>query len=397
MIEINLLGRFEFFVGGKDLCPLLSSMRKGKQMLLYLILSYGKPVSSQDLYDALWPGESSANPESALKTMVSRLRSSLNEFDPSLAKAIKTGHGTYSWNTQLDAHLDIVEFEGICKRIANLTTADEELDRQVSSLLAYYNGDLYVGKDEFGFFLSRRADYHAMYINAIENAVRLYKNAENLDAIIHLCRSAIDLDAFAENLHIELMVALVKSGRSNEALSQYRHMSNLHYSYMGVSPTQSMQDFYDSIARTADTLESDAAVICRNLTDDDERSGAYVCDYAILKDIYQMQMRNLRRLGTSMYLAVIMLAPAGQVKTSPLELDKCMHQLLSVMTLCLRKGDTIARYSPSQFVVLLPTVNSVTGRAVIKRIRSAYYSRYVNPDLVFSYQLTPLSVSDDDD
>ncbi len=372
-------------------------MRKGKQMLLYLILSYGKPVSSQELYDALWPGETSANPESALKTMVSRLRSSLSDFDPDLSKAIKTGHGTYFWNTALDMQLDIKEFAKVCAQLDTLSEAGEELDKCVSDLLSIYNGDLYFGKEEFGFFLSCRAEYHARYINAIEKAVKLYKSAEKLDAVIHLCRSAIDLDAFAENLHIELMDALVKSGRSNEALSQYRHMSNLHYSYMGVSPTQSMQDFYDSIARTADTLDVDAQLIKRNLTDDDERNGAYVCDYAILKDIYQMQMRNLRRLGTSMYLALIMLAPAGQVKTSPLELDKCMHQLLSVMTLCLRKGDTIARYSPSQFVVLLPTVNSVTGRAVIKRIRSAYYSRYVNPELVFSYQLVPLSTNEDDD
>ena len=50
MIEVSLLGKFEFLVNGKNAEHLLSSTRKGSQMLLHLLLNYGRPVSSTTLY-----------------------------------------------------------------------------------------------------------------------------------------------------------------------------------------------------------------------------------------------------------------------------------------------------------------------------------------------------------
>ena len=76
-IQISMLGRFAILVDGVDLVAQLSKSKKGLCLLQYLILQEGMPVPNQQLYEVLWPSEASSNPESALKTLISRLRSIL--------------------------------------------------------------------------------------------------------------------------------------------------------------------------------------------------------------------------------------------------------------------------------------------------------------------------------
>ena len=391
MTEISLFSVMEINIDGINAQSIPACTRKGALMLQYLLLNYGKAVPSNVLYEALWPNDTSSNPESALKTLVSRLRSLLASFDPELKACISAQHGSYMWSSSSDVHLDIAEFEEVCRQINALTNADGKLKELIEMLLALYSGDLAVLRDESNFVVSRRAYYHDKFISTVKHAIELYKAQSCYAEIIGLCRSALSIDAFEDELNIALMDTLVKADRSSEALAQYRHMSDMHFSYLGMPPSEKMQSFYKQLTKADQSLGMDIDAILRSLEGSAPRSGAFVCEYAIFHDVYQLQMRNLQRLGTSMYLAIIMLAPAGQKQVEPFELDKAMHKLQTIMVSCLRKGDTITRYSPSQFALLLPSVNSVTGRMVIKRIRTAYLSEQINPALAFTYKLAPVN------
>ena len=390
MIEVALLGKMEFFVNGKNAESVVMSSRKGSQMLLYLLLNYGKSVPSTTLYEVLWPNQTSSNPENALKTLVSRLRSAFAAFDDDLRKCISTDHGAYRWNTEIETNLDTLQLEKACGRALQIEEVNEELNQIKETVLSLYGGDLVIKHEEESWFLSRRTYYHGLFLKAVQHMIDVYKSAGDYDHVVQICRAALDLDAFDEQLHVELMDSLIKTNRSSEALAQYRHMTNLHYSYLGMPPSENLQSFYKQIAKADQSLDMDIEAIRRTLEDSHGTTGAFVCDYAIFKDVYQLQMRNLQRLGTTMYIGIIMLSPVPQEQVEPLELDRAMHQLLNAMITCLRKGDTIARYSPTQFALLLPTINASTGRTVIRRIRNAYYSERVNPSLVFSYKLAPL-------
>ena len=84
-IQISMLGRFAILVDGTDLVTQLSKSKKGLYLLQYLILQEGMPVPNQQLYEVLWPSEASSNPESALKTLISRLRSILAKYSSTLS------------------------------------------------------------------------------------------------------------------------------------------------------------------------------------------------------------------------------------------------------------------------------------------------------------------------
>ena len=101
-IQIQMLGRFAILVNGVDIAPKLSKSRKGLSLLQYLILQEGVSVPNQQLYEVLWPSEESSNPESALKTLVSRMRTILLRQSETLSRCIVTDRGSYKFNMGLD-------------------------------------------------------------------------------------------------------------------------------------------------------------------------------------------------------------------------------------------------------------------------------------------------------
>ena len=121
-----------------------------------------------------------------------------------------------------------------------------------------------------------------------------------------------------------------------------------------------------------------------------EVHGAFECEYAVVREIYNLQMRNLQRLGSSMFIAMVMISSMDGEPMDPLKLDDIMKGLGEVLKTHLRKGDTITHFSPSQYALLLPTVNNDTGRMVMERIKRFFYQRYPNSNVMFNYRIGPL-------
>ncbi|MCL1963767.1 MAG: hypothetical protein FWF69_01730 [Firmicutes bacterium] len=389
-IKIFLLGKFDIMVGNKSAFKVLSSSKKGRMMLVYLILHKDESILSSDLYEVLWPNEASSNPESALKTLVSRVRAALGKFDDTLSKCIVTSRGAYRWNGGLQCVIDVFEFEGICRELAKATVMNRAVEDMFEKALTMYAGDLNAGNDGEGWMVSHSAYYHALYLRTAYLAIRLLKENKDCEGIIRVCRRALDVDAFDETMHLELMEALVKTNRSNEALMQYRHATNLHYNYLGTRPPEKIQNFYKQIIHADQSLGMDIDSIRKSLQAADSTNGAFLCEYAVFKDIYRLLMRSFSRIGGTMFLAVVMLSSSGGQAIEPLVLDSAMRQLLNAMIASLRRGDTVTRYSPSQYALLLPAVNYETGRMVLERIRTLFYRQCVDSSLTFAYKLGPV-------
>lgn len=390
MVNVYLLGKFEMIVDGKKASQVLNNSKKGKLLLQYLLLHKEASITSSDLCEVLWPNDCSANPESALKTLVSRIRAILDQFDDTLGKCIVTSRGAYRWNNELECTVDVLEFEARCQELLRASAMDDTAIKQFEDTLGMYMGDLSRGNEGETWLVSRSTYYHTLYLKVAAHAVRLLKVQNAFEAIIRICRRALDIDSFDEVMHLELMDALVKSNRSNEALIQYRHATNLHYNYLGIRPPERIQNFYKQIIQADQSLGTDIDSIRKSLQEGDNDSGAFVCEYAIFKDIYRLMLRNFARMANGMYLGIVMLSSVGSQSIEPAALDKAMNYLLQAMSTNLRRGDTITRYSSSQYALLLPCVSQDTGRVIMERIRNAFYSQHSNAGLTFSYKIGPV-------
>ena len=111
-IEVTMFGGFSIRVDGCDIVSELGSSRKKISLLAYLLLNKDRQISNFELFETLWPDEDITNPESSLKTLVSRLRANLATYG--LDKAIATKSGTYRWNDAMDTSVDVFSFDKLC-------------------------------------------------------------------------------------------------------------------------------------------------------------------------------------------------------------------------------------------------------------------------------------------
>ena len=113
----------------------------------------------------------------------------------------------------------------------------------------------------------------------------------------------------------------------------------------------------------------------------------------MFKEIFNLQIRNLERLNTTMFLAVIMVSDMNGQPFDSIRQASIMNGLLEVMKAKLRKGDAITHYSPSMLAVLLPTVNYKTAGMVLERIKKLFYAMYPCSEVRFDYRIAPLKSS----
>lgn len=390
-IHIQLMESFAIYINERQKDQMINKSRKGITLMQNLILNEGQQVPNYRLLSMLWPDEKSSNPENALKTLVSRVRATLNQLSPGMGSCIVAHRGAYHWENLPGMTVDVYEIEEIFRLLATCKD-DAQLRRGLSKrLLELYKGDLLVNAEQNEWVLARATAMHSRYMAAVYAYVDLLKIQEDHQEIVNVCRTALDVDNFDDRLHMDLMSALIKTNRNNEALIQYKHVMHLHYRYLGIQPSEDMQEFYKQIVNAGKTLEFNLESICSELRESGEQRGAFVCEYAVFKEIFNLQMRNLERLGSTMFLAVIMVSNINGQPMDTIKQENIMSGLLELLKQNLRKGDTITHFSPTILALLLPTVNYTTGNIVMERVKRLFFAKYPNSNVAFNYRVGPLS------
>ncbi|MEA5069532.1 MAG: BTAD domain-containing putative transcriptional regulator, partial [Christensenellaceae bacterium] len=381
VIRIQMMGEFAIYIGEQKMDQLVSKSRKGVALMQYLILHRNEPVPNYRLLETLWTNDQSSNPENALKTLVSRMRAVLNRANEGLGGCIVAERGAYRWQCMEGMSIDAYEIDELFSQLGGVTELTPEAQERYNRVIKLYAGDLLQGGEQTDWALARAVSLHNQYLVTVHKYVELLKAGEQYDEMINVCRAALDVDAFDEQLHLELMGALTKAKRNNEALLQYKHVTNLHFRYLGVQPPAAIQEFYKQIVQAGKTLDFNLDTIRNELREHGEVHGAFVCEYAVFKEIFNLQMRNLERLGSTMFLGLIMISSVSGGAMNPLKQNDIMQGLLEILKANLRKGDTITHFSPTLYALLLPTVNYTTGNMVMERVKRFFYRRYPNSSI----------------
>ena len=390
-IQIQMLGRFAILVNGVDIAPKLSKSRKGLSLLQYLILQEGVSVPNQQLYEVLWPSEESSNPESALKTLVSRMRTILLRQSETLSRCIVTDRGSYKFTMGLDIEVDLYEFRKLSATLLRKQDVAPEDAPMYDRVIKLYRGDLLAESSvQENWATAYHVEMHEKYLQLVYRYVAYLEAQESNDEVIYVCRRALEVDAFDERMHIALMSAMLRRGSVNEALMQHRHVTEIYYKYLGIQPTETIQEFYKKIISADRSLDESLSYICDELKTGSKNVGAFVCEYAIFKEIFNLQVRNLERMDLSVYVMLVMLRDVNGRPIEPLRLNALMNGLLEIMRVNLRKGDVVSQFSASQFALLLPMDAKESGTIVIERIKRAFYKQYARSNVVLNYRISDL-------
>ena len=387
-IRIRAMGSFSIEVNGVFHEDLTIRSRKGVTLLLYLILERGKAVSTQRIIREIWGSKHSYSPENALKTRVSRVRALLNELSDGLGDCIVSTSGGYRWQSGENVTVDVLEVMDLFDCLRR-DCSPEERREKTARLLDLYQGDLFsTGEARNDVVMVNFL--HREYLDAVFKYVAQLRQEEAYNRICEVCRRAMLIDSLDEQLHIELLQAMANLNKTSEAMTEYRRITRNVQLELGEEPSQEMRACYDRLAEAGSTLSYNLDVIRNELAETaSDRRGPFFCDYSTFKEIYNIQLRNLERMGSSIFLGMIMLGDPGG-RMSPISRESGMAGLQEIMRANLRKGDIITRFADNIYAILLPTVDYKTCATVIERIEQLFYQEYPSGNITFHARFSPM-------
>ena len=392
-IRIRMMGDFTIYINAYQADHMVNKSRKGLAMMQYLIMNRDAQVSNRRLVSTFWPDESVANPESALKTLVSRMRTLLNQVSDGLGSCIVSNRGSYCWRSLPGMIIDVYELEDAFEQISKNLENEETLESLYQKVLHLYGGDLLKDSELNEWAMPRAVTLHNQYVEAVYGYIELLKARGDDRAVIGVCRKALEVEPFEDHIHIELMSALLKTSATSEAKAQYDEVMYLHYHYLNAEPSKELKEFYRQIAEASSTIEFSLESICNDLAESANEHNAFVCDYSVFKEIYNVQMRNIERLGSTMFLVIVMVSKLNGQPMDSMKQGNIMNGLLEIMRMNLRKGDIITHFAPTMIAMMLPTVDYNTGDIVMERLKQKFYRKYPSSDVQFNYRMAPLSAN----
>lgn len=283
-VKIKLFGSFSILSDGNLVLEQLQQAKKTCLFLEYLILKRDTAVSHEELLAALWSERDSRNPATALRTLLHRYRALVEESGlTALTNSILTVRGGYRWNPDLPVEIDVYEFERLCRLASDPSLSSETRIGHYEKALLLYTGPLLRRSANEAWIAGKSVYFHDLFLESTFALIRLLQEKDQYDRVITVCRRAMDVDLFDERLHLAYTIALTKTGKKHEALSQYYFVSKLREEAPDAAPSESLRAICEQIALADTELENDMDRIATLLSAEPGNGGAFVCPYDIFR------------------------------------------------------------------------------------------------------------------
>jgi DNA-binding SARP family transcriptional activator len=390
--DVTTLGGFKLQLGGAVINESINRSYKLWNLLAYLVVFRSRNIPQSELIDLFWADEGSSNPAGALKTLLCRTRALLTPIIGKDITLILSQRGSYSWNHAISCTVDAEEFEKASRRGADASLPLEERLAAYRTAVSLYKGDFLPKLADQLWVIPLSEHYHSLYLETVKSFSSLLLQQECYDEMAGVCRRALQIDNFDETLHALLITALLRQGKNTAALTHYEQTTDMLYRNLGVQPSEELSKLYQEIMREQKSLELDLGVIQQSLQETAERKGAFVCDFGFFKEAYRLEARRAARQGNCVHIALLTVSMADGTTPGLDLLNPTMDQLLQVLVSCLRRGDIISRYSPAQYVLMLPTANFEDGTLVMERILAAFSKQHRKKYIKVNYKLRQLEL-----
>ena len=248
-IRVYLAGRVAVEASARIIGPDEFPGQQGRVAFAYLAVERGRPVTVDELAAALWPEEQPAAWESALRAIISKLRSLI--ADACGRSALSAGRGWYELRLPADAWVDI---EAAADAIHDAEAALRKGNAAVAygpSAVAHHIARRPFLPGEYGEWVeSHRDRLRDILLRALEARTEVYLwNAEHALAL-RTAKDLIALEPLRESGHRLVMRAHTALGNTAEALRAYEDCRRLIARELGVDPSPQTKAVYESVLQS---------------------------------------------------------------------------------------------------------------------------------------------------
>lgn len=394
-IHITLLGGFSIRVGANEIHDSVARTHQLWHLIEYLIAFRHKTITQEELIEVLWPEGDIDNPANALKNLVYRVRTALHSHGLQYAKdMISYNRGGYCWNNNLPCAVDAEEFEHLCKLAAAPGQTVEEQARRYAEAIELYGGDFLPGARFETWVVPISSHYRTLYLDCVYGLLEILTAQQRYAEMEPICLKTIGIDQFEETAHRYLILSLIRQGKQSQAMSHYSQVTELFFRELGVSPSASTRALYREIAKTTHDVEIDLNIVKEDLEESDRTNGAFYCEYEVFKNLYRLEARTAARSGQSIFISLVTIEDTdGELLEVKMQ-NKVMDNLYGIIQSSLRKGDVFARFSASQYVLMLPALSFENCSMVMDRIAKRFRHIHRNKNVSVFVKVQPLDPID---
>ncbi|MEU7845252.1 BTAD domain-containing putative transcriptional regulator [Micromonospora sp. NPDC049114] len=229
---------------------------KQRAVLAVLLLSAGRPVSTGQIVDAVWPEEPPANGPNVVQKYVAGLRRVLepDRSPRTPGQVLSLTDAGYLLRVNPEA-VDAVRFErGVqAARQRHAAGSTEQALSELATALDLWQGEPFTGFTGPIFEAARQrlVELRAVALETrAELTLDLGRHRETVGELVELVAEF----PVRERLRHQLMLALYRSGRQAEALAAYREFGDLLREEYGIEPGEVLQELHRRILRSDPTL-----------------------------------------------------------------------------------------------------------------------------------------------
>jgi DNA-binding SARP family transcriptional activator len=223
-VAIESLGRFRVLCDGVPVSRSAWRSRKARDLLKMLVVRHGRPVPRDALIEALWPGEDPARCANRLSVALSTLRGVL---DPERRHGPDRFVVSSGGAVALDLEHAAVDLEVFLREAAaGLALREEgrsaEAHPRLLAAEAAYAGDLLEEDVYEDWAVAAREEARDAYVRVARQLAADAAAAGDHDGAVRYLLRVLERDAYDEEAHLALVVALDDAGRHGEARRAFR-------------------------------------------------------------------------------------------------------------------------------------------------------------------------------
>jgi predicted ATPase/DNA-binding SARP family transcriptional activator/peroxiredoxin len=246
-VEFRLLGLLEVLDDGRHV-----QIGRGKEsvLLALLLLEANRPLSVDRLSEELWGERAPRHAAKTVQIYVSRLRHRLD------VDRILTTPGGYMLRA-VDGEIDVRRFEQFAVEGRRLLEAAEAplAERALSDALALFRGDPLADFAFDEFAQAEIARLVELRFAAVADRVDARLALGDAEALVPEIRDLVRARPMWERPRRQLMLALYRAGRQQDALQAYRETRTLLAEEFGLEPSAELQTLERDILRHELELE----------------------------------------------------------------------------------------------------------------------------------------------
>lgn len=377
-LNVKLFGEMALGRSGKTIRESDNRSKKSWLLMAYLLYNRSRNVSQKELIRLLWEtDDQNSNPNNALKTLLHRTRSMVNELGDQFGHSlIQFKNGMYSIDSSVTVVCDVDLFEKALRSAQDLP--DSERADAIRTALDYYSGDFLSGFSMEQWVVPINVYYHDVFVEASSEAASLLYDAGRYEESRDVCLRAIDIEQYDEGLYLLLLQDYKALDNKKELIAAYEKLKSILYSNFGTLPDEECSKLYREACNTVSGSSLAFEEVLEQITEHpgDSAHKAVVCEYDLFRLLYRVVARQVVRSGDVIHISMFTVKGRNGKDIVRSSLDKVMDNFEAELGANLRAGDIISRCSSTQFVVMLPQSNYENSQMVSKRLIAAYHRKY---------------------